>query len=94
MTDTMNAVDIVAPGGPDVLQVITCDIPEPGDHDVLIKVKAAGINRPDVLQRQGLYPVPQDASPIPGLEVAGADSQQYSPGTLWRHLCCAGSILV
>ena len=71
MTDTMNAVDIVAPGGPDVLQVITCDIPEPGDHDVLIKVKAAGINRPDVLQRQGLYPVPQDASPIPGLEVAG-----------------------
>lgn len=71
MTDTMKAVDIVEPGGPDALQVITCDVPEPGDHDVLIKVKAAGINRPDVLQRQGLYPVPQDASPIPGLEVAG-----------------------
>jgi NADPH2:quinone reductase len=71
MTDTMQAIGIAEPGGPEVLQVITCEVPQPGDHDVLIKVKAAGINRPDLLQRQGLYPVPPDASPLPGLEVAG-----------------------
>ncbi len=47
------------------------DIPRPGEHEVLIKVKAAGVNRPDILQRQGLYKVPSDASPIMGLEVAG-----------------------
>ena len=47
------------------------DIPKPSEHEVLIKVKAAGINRPDILQRQGLYKVPSDASPIMGLEVAG-----------------------
>ncbi len=67
----MQAIGIAEPGGPEVLQVITCEVPQPGDHDVLIKVKAAGINRPDLLQRQGLYPVPPDASPLPGLEVAG-----------------------
>jgi putative PIG3 family NAD(P)H quinone oxidoreductase len=71
MTETMQAVGIVEPGGPEVLQPITCEIPQPGAHDVLIEVKAAGINRPDLLQRQGLYPVPPDASPLPGLEVAG-----------------------
>ena len=47
------------------------DIPKPSEHEVLIKVKAAGVNRPDILQRQGLYKVPSDASPIMGLEVAG-----------------------
>jgi len=67
----MRAVGIVEPGGPEVLQPVTCDIPQPGEHDVLIKVRAAGVNRPDLLQRQGLYPVPPDASPLPGLEVAG-----------------------
>ena len=71
MTHTMQAIGISEPGGPEVLQLITCDVPKPGDNDVLIKVKAAGINRPDILQRQGLYPVPADASPLPGLEVAG-----------------------
>ena len=47
------------------------DIPKPSEHEVLIKVKTAGVNRPDILQRQGLYKVPNDASPIMGLEVAG-----------------------
>ena len=47
------------------------EIPRPSQHEVLIKVKAAGVNRPDILQRQGLYKVPSDASPIMGLEVAG-----------------------
>ena len=50
---------------------IGIDIPRPSEHEVLIKVKAAGVNRPDILQRQGLYKVPSDASPIMGLEVAG-----------------------
>jgi NADPH2:quinone reductase len=67
----MQAISIVKPGGPEVLQPITCEVPQLGDNDVLIKVKAAGVNRPDILQRQGLYPVPADASPLPGLEVAG-----------------------
>jgi putative PIG3 family NAD(P)H quinone oxidoreductase len=71
MTDTMQAIGILEPGGADVLQLITCEIPQPGENDVLIKVRAAGVNRPDVLQRQGLYPLPPDASPLPGLEVAG-----------------------
>ena len=47
------------------------DIPKPGRNEVLIKVRAAGVNRPDILQRQGLYKVPNDASPIMGLEVSG-----------------------
>ncbi len=71
MTDTMQAIGIVEPGGADMLQLVTCEIPQPGDNDVLIRVRAAGVNRPDVLQRQGLYPLPPDASPLPGLEVAG-----------------------
>jgi len=71
MSDTMQAIEIVEPGGPEVLQLATCAIPEPGEYDVLIRVHAAGVNRPDVLQRQGLYPLPPDASPLPGLEVAG-----------------------
>ena len=79
----MQAIGIAEPGGPEVLQVITCEVPQPGDHDVLIKVKAAGINRPDLLQRQGLYPVPPDASPLPGLEVAG---EVVAKGKLARTL--------
>lgn len=71
MTHSMQAIRIVEPGGPEVLQIVTCEVPEPGDNDVLIKVRAAGVNRPDILQRQGLYPLPPGASPLPGLEVAG-----------------------
>lgn len=67
----MRAVGITEPGGPEVLQQISVPIPEPGESEVLIKVAAAGVNRPDVLQRLGMYPVPADADPLPGLEVAG-----------------------
>jgi putative PIG3 family NAD(P)H quinone oxidoreductase len=70
-TDTMRAVAIREPGPPEVLHGITAERPLPGKHDVLVEVAAAGVNRPDVLQRQGRYPVPGDASPLPGLEVAG-----------------------
>ena len=67
----MRAIAISSPGGPDSLVVEQRRVPEPGDGEVLIKVAAAGVNRPDVLQRMGLYPAPPGASDIPGLEVAG-----------------------
>ncbi len=68
----MKAIVIAAPGGPEALQLRT-DVPAPvaGAGEVLIRVGASGINRPDVLQRKGAYPPPAGASPLPGLEVAG-----------------------
>lgn len=68
---TMLAVEITTPGGPEVLQAQTLPVPQPGPGQVLIAVAHAGVNRPDVIQRQGFYPPPPGASPIPGLEVAG-----------------------
>ena len=68
---TMTAVEIAQPGGPDVLNPVSLPVPQPGAGELLIKVAAAGINRPDVLQRKGVYPPPPGASPLPGLEVAG-----------------------
>jgi NADPH2:quinone reductase len=67
----MTAVAISKPGGPEVLVPEQRPVPQPGPHEILIKVAAAGVNRPDVLQRLGLYPVPPGASDLPGLEVAG-----------------------
>jgi NADPH2:quinone reductase len=67
----MRAIDIVKPGGPEVLAPSERAMPVPKAGEVLIKVHAAGVNRPDVLQRLGSYPVPPGASDIPGLEVAG-----------------------
>jgi putative PIG3 family NAD(P)H quinone oxidoreductase len=67
----MRVVEIPAPGGPDVLRVVARPVPRPGDGEVLIRVDAAGVNRPDVMQRLGKYPPPPGASDIPGLEVAG-----------------------
>ena len=69
---TMTAIEIPEPGGPEALVPTTRPVPEPGAGEVLIKVSAAGVNRPDVLQRQGGYPPPPGASDIPGLEIAGA----------------------
>ena len=68
---TMKIIEITAPGGPEVLKVQDANIPAPQADEVLIEVKAAGINRPDVLQRMGLYPMPKGVTQIPGLEVAG-----------------------
>ena len=68
---TMTAIEIREPGGPEALVPATRPVPEPGAGEVLIEVAAAGVNRPDVLQRQGGYPPPPGASDIPGLEVAG-----------------------
>ncbi len=68
---TMTAIEIAEPGGPEVLRPVERPVPTPGAGEVLIEVAAAGVNRPDVLQRQGGYPPPPGASDIPGLEVAG-----------------------
>ncbi|MCZ4312896.1 NAD(P)H-quinone oxidoreductase [Comamonadaceae bacterium G21597-S1] len=67
----MNVIEIVEPGAPQVLRPATRPMPEPGSGELRIRVSASGINRPDVLQRTGNYPVPPGASDIPGLEVAG-----------------------
>ncbi len=67
----MRAIAIITPGGPDVLQLVDAPKPVPGLGEVLIRVAAAGVNRPDVFQRKGVYPPPPGASPLPGLEVAG-----------------------
>ena len=68
---TMTAISIAAPGGPEVLRPVRLPVPVPGPGQLLLKVAAAGVNRPDVLQRQGRYPLPPGASPLPGLEAAG-----------------------
>jgi putative PIG3 family NAD(P)H quinone oxidoreductase len=69
--DEMTAIDPAGHGGPEVLQPVRRPVPEPGPDEVLIRVAAAGVNRPDVMQRLGLYPPPPGAPSIPGLEVAG-----------------------
>jgi NADPH2:quinone reductase len=67
----MRAVEISKPGGPEVLTPVERPLPQPKASEVLVKVAAAGVNRPDVLQRMGHYAVPPDASDLPGLEIAG-----------------------
>ena len=67
----MQAIEISAPGGPEVLRLVERAVPTPGPDEVLVRVAAAGVNRPDVLQRMGAYPPPPGASDIPGLEIAG-----------------------
>ena len=68
---TMTAIEIRTPGGPDVLVACERPLPQPAKGEILIEVAAAGINRPDILQREGGYPPPKGASDLPGLEVAG-----------------------
>jgi len=68
---SMTAIEITRPGPPEVLCPVSRPVPQPGPGEVLIKVAAAGVNRPDVLQRKGAYPPPPGVSDIPGLEVAG-----------------------
>lgn len=68
---TMRHVDLPTHGGPEVMRLVEGPLPSPRPGEVLVKVEAAGVNRPDVAQRQGAYPPPKDASPILGLEIAG-----------------------
>jgi NADPH2:quinone reductase len=67
----MTVVEIAAPGGPEQLKPAQRPVPSPKDGEVLVRVAAAGVNRPDVMQRQGRYPPPAGASDLPGLEIAG-----------------------
>jgi NADPH2:quinone reductase len=80
----MTAIAIRAPGGPHVLVPEKRPVPPPGQGEVLVRVAAAGVNRPDVMQRQGLYPPPKGATDIPGLEIAG-EVVALGPGvTRWK----------
>ncbi len=81
---TMRAIEITSPGAPDVLRIGTRPVPRPGPGEVLIEVSAAGVNRPDVLQRVGGYPPPPGASDIPGLEVAGTIVLLGAGVTRWK----------
>ena len=71
LPEKMTAIEIAAPGGPETLVPVERPVPRPGPGEVLVQVAAAGVNRPDVMQREGNYPPPQGASDIPGLEIAG-----------------------
>ena len=81
---SMRAVEITNPGGPEVLKPADRPTPAPLENEILVKVAAAGVNRPDVLQRMGNYPVPPGVSDIPGLEIAGevvgGSSRIFKPG--------------
>ena len=86
----MTAVVISEPGGPEVLKPETVPVPQPDQGEVLSRVAAAGVNRPDVVQRMGLYPVPPGASPLPGLEVSGTVvslGEGVEPEWIGRKIC-------
>jgi putative PIG3 family NAD(P)H quinone oxidoreductase len=80
----MLAIEIARPGGPEVLQPVDRPIPEPTKGEVLIRVAAAGVNRPDLLQREGKYPPPPGASTIPGLEVSGVITECGKDARRWQ----------
>ena len=93
MTDlptTMRAIDPGEPGGPEVLRVVERPAPRPGAGEVLVKVAAAGVNRPDVMQREGKYPPPPGAPSILGLELAGtviAGGDEVGPELIGQPVC-------
>jgi len=84
LPEKMRAVEISKPGGPDVLTLVERPLPQPKPHEILVKVAAAGINRPDVLQRMGNYAPPPDASDLPGLEIAGDVVACGSAVSMWK----------
>ena len=82
---TMRAIEIASPGGPDVLRLAERPVPEPRAGETLVRVAAAGVNRPDVMQRMGKYPPPPGTTDIPGLEIAGEvvtspPGSRFTPG--------------
>jgi NADPH2:quinone reductase len=87
---TMRAIDPDAPGGPEVLIVVERPVPVPGPDEVLVRVAAAGVNRPEVMQRKGLYPPPPGASSILGMEIAGtivAVGEGVMPEIIGQPVC-------
>jgi putative PIG3 family NAD(P)H quinone oxidoreductase len=89
----MRVVEIVGQGGPEVLRLVTRDRSAPGPGEVLVRVLAAGVNRPDVQQRRGLYPPPPGASDIPGLDIAGI-VEAVAPDVAWPKVGDAVCALV
>jgi NADPH2:quinone reductase len=93
---TMRAVEISRPGGPEVLRLVERTVPQPGAREVLVEVAAAGVNRPDVFQREGKYAPPAGAPDLPGLEIAGrvvacgADVHEWHEGDLVCALLAGG----
>src|SRR3712207_6652891 len=88
--DEMWAIDPEQAGGPEGLGPVRRPVPRPGPGEVLVRVAAAGVNRPDILQRRGLYPPPAGAPSIPGLEIAGrvvATGQGAAPELEGSHVC-------
>ena len=81
---TMRQIEVATPGGPEGMRVTSALLPEPRAGEVLIRVMAAGVNRPDVQQRRGLYPPPHDASPVLGLEVAGEIVANGPGSNAWK----------
>jgi NADPH:quinone reductase len=82
--ESMRCIRALKPGEPDVLHIAECTTPAPKDHEVLIKVSAAGVNRADCLQRRGMYPPPPGAPDILGLEVAGEIVRAGAQARQWR----------
>ena len=78
----MRYIEIAEPGGPEVLRLATGPVPQPGAGEVLVRIEAAGVNRADLLQRQGHYPPPPGASPVLGMEVSGHIAE-IGAGTSW-----------
>ena len=85
LPERMRFIDLAAPGGPEALRIAEGPVPMPGAGEVLIRVAAAGVNRPDVLQRKGLYPPPPGASPVLGLEVSGTVAALGEGAAPWRE---------
>ncbi len=94
--DTMRAVAAEGSGGPDVLKIVERPVPRPGEGEILVRVHAAGVNRPDVIQRQGGYPPPPGAPDILGLEIAGEvvetgpDARRFPVGARVMGLIAGG----
>lgn len=84
LSHTMRAVEITAPGGPEVLKPCILPVPVPGHGQIVIRVAYAGVNRPDALQRAGMYAPPASASPLPGLEASGTVVELGAGVTRWR----------
>jgi NADPH:quinone reductase len=84
LPQTMKAIEITASGGPDVLKPAERPVPQPEKGEVLVRVAAAGVNGPDLMQRRGLYPAPPGASDLPGLEIAGEVVAVHEDVRRWR----------
>jgi NADPH:quinone reductase len=84
LPQTMKVVEITAPGGPAVLKPAERPLPQPAPGEVLVKVAAAGVNGPDLMQRKGLYPAPPGATDLPGLEVAGEIVAVHESVRRWK----------